>query len=581
MKKLSILFLTLCAILCGVTAFACGGGEEEKVKVNLVDYEDKTINVEYGGFYTIESFVYDTDGKSYALASEIKDNGGNAVAISDKTLLIEKAKYVVTYTVDVFADKTTKTVTINAYRKPIITVDKTEVTVNVDVDGYYLPEITAVDGDGKDVSIKKEIYYSDYLGDEKTDYNGTDENYRPKKAGTYYLLITATDENGFSNTEKVVFYGESYGTSPSIVMNEDYAKRVKNLESGKTATFVSYNDLPDKEDYVGVGNGEVKGAVKIDMQSANRIYMSMNYSAKALSALDKEEYNRVIFAVYFKTEAETFMINGNQKTVKNPCFMHNYYGVSGYNDSTKVFDTNKWLYINTSLDNFIECFGGATSTDTDLFLLQTYQYAKATEDKTALQRSNTEVYIGNINVFYQEPALFNATPYSADFVIASAEKNYVGNSTLKGIFDEGIDYYDGGAIKLSRTGGQAINVTLGLSAEELTALKSKYNEIVFNIGVVFTGNTTGAWFNTGNNYKNGLMNKVCTTNSLADKTWYTKTVSIDDFIAAINDSKQVFYMMTGVSPSTGENRNFDLYIGDIEFTPQYDNLGEDKTWQNT
>ena len=531
MKKFVISILFACTFLCLIFVTACGE------KVELVDFSDKTVNIEYGTSYTVESYAYDGSGKSYALSSTVTDVDGDSMELVGGVIVVEKSEYTVTYTADEVKDKPQKTVTIKGYTKPIITVDKTELTVNVDADGYYIPKITAVDGDGEIITdIKKEIYLSEYLGDTLTDYNGIDENYRPEKAGTYFLKIIATDKNGFSNEEKIVFYGKSYGNKPGITITEEYAERVTNAVSGTKGVFVENEDLPNNADYSG-------DAIKIIFNSANRLYMSMNYSARALTRFSENEYNKVRFNLYFKTDAEYFMINGDQETAENPCFLYKYY------KKAQVLETNKWVFLEMSLNDFIEYLGGGQSTNVDLFLLKTWQNS-----------INAEIFIGDLEVFYQAPTLLKTSSQTVGSVIASSTKTFVDNSEIKNIFGD-VGEYQGGAIKLNRQGGQAINVTIGLTARQVEDLKNTFSTIKFSFGVVY-GTTSWVTANNNANYKDALIVKSGEV-ILSSAKWYEKTISIDDFIVAMNandnDENTVFLMMTGAGGT------FDLYVGDIEF----------------
>lgn len=389
MKKVLIILFAFCTAYCFFAFAACG----TKTETELSDFADKTVNAEYGSTYTVEKYAYDKNGVAYELTAEIKDGTGEKVSTNTFGFVVKKTSYTVKYTAESFNGKPTKTITVNAFKKPRIVVDKTENILNVDIDTFYIPQIKAYDqNDAEITNVTKEIYYSGYTGDVKTDYNGTDEKYKPSKAGTYYLLITATDASGFKNTEKVVFFGKSYGTTPCIKMTEEYAARVTNFTRKTSGTLVKNADLPDNSVYSG-------NAVKIDVNSADKIYISLNYSPRALSELSQERYNRVRIPVYFSASEKLkyFVINGDQDKSPNPCFLFNCLGRA--HGDLKAF-VNKWLYIDISLDDFVKCCGGKNVLGTDLFLLKTWQQGEEGADaKETAKNSCVEMYIGDIEMY--------------------------------------------------------------------------------------------------------------------------------------------------------------------------------------
>lgn len=565
MKKVLITLLAVCAACCAFAFVACGS----KTETELSDFADKTVNAEYGSTYTVEKYAYDKGGVAYELTAEIKDDAGKKVSTNSFGFVVEKPSYTVKYTAKDVGGSPTKTITVNAFKKPIITVDKSEKIVNVDVDGFYIPQIKAYDqNDAEITNVTKEIYYSGYTGDVKTDYNGTDERYKPSKAGTYYLLITATDEKGFKNAEKVVFYGKSYGTDPCIKMTEEYAARVTNFTRKTSGTLVKNADLPDNSVYSG-------DAVKIDVNSADKIYMSLNYSPRALSELNQEQYNRVRIPVYFKANEEKlryFVINGDQDKLSNPCFLFNNFGKKSV--ANLMAYANKWFYIDMSLDEFVECCGGKTETSTDLFLLKTYQEGVKDENGNVIatvKETCVETYIGDVSIFYQNPTLFIAAEDTTDKIVATnTEKTFANNATLKTLFTD-VGAYSGGAVKINRVGGQELFVKLGLNLDALNKIKGNYTHVTFRVGVVYGANTTGVWVNTNDKYKHGAITQTGLV-VLENTKWYTLTLSIQDFISAVNGDE--VSMMMG-----GANGSYEIYFGDIEMYSKSDNLGEDKTWR--
>ena len=75
MRKFLIKFLAVITVLCVMLSAACA--QESKTDATLVDFTDVTISAEYGSTYTVNDYVYDTDGVRYTLSATVKDGDGN------------------------------------------------------------------------------------------------------------------------------------------------------------------------------------------------------------------------------------------------------------------------------------------------------------------------------------------------------------------------------------------------------------------------------------------------------------------------------------------------------------------------
>lgn len=364
-----------------------------------------------------------------------------------------------------------------------------------------------------------------------------------------------------SGGDKFIECGTVTKTDDTVVGDKQYAFKatagsarnfVTSLTSGE---FVENSSIPNKaDDYT--GNAALRG----NCASGAIFAVTLNYTREELTAL-KSDYNTVTVSFMFTGTAtdssKTATVNDNYGTTSSIT----HAGIV-YKTGLKQATLNNWYTYTISLDDLIETMGLESADLADNQALLTRIWYNGTN-----VNGTVNAYVGDIVLSYVKPTILIVSEANKNNVEASATRTFVDNTTLKSTFTSGdIESYSGGAITLSRTGGQDINVTIDLSADELTALKSKYSSVVFNIGVVYEGNTTGVWINTANNRANYLLNKVNQT-TLTSGTWYTKTISIDDFIAALNTTtpNKVTFMTTGVSPSSGDNITFALYIGDIEF----------------
>lgn len=338
-----------------------------------------------------------------------------------------------------------------------------------------------------------------------------------------------------------------------LTMGANYLSRLTvGNASGNTINHVATNQpaYVEKTDSSFPSGSYDGNAISGVIYAANKTYITMNYSAKDYAALT--QYNTVSLNLYFEQGSEAgataeFAMNGSITDTNGvTCLL-----------SASTIKKGTWYKVSVSKDAFVSAMGGAESDSKTLFLvnlwLKNLDYCR--------------LYVGDIEFSYKEPTLFIADSDNVNNNLSDAA--FVENASIQEVFTDA-DGYTGNAVKLTRNRGQAINITLDINAEEITALKTKYSQVVFNFGVVYSTGVTS--LNRNANFANGLIEKAGLTSKINDKVWYTKTISIDDFIVAVNandtDSKTVFFMTAWTDPSTapaGTTSSYDIYIGNIEF----------------
>ena len=155
MRK-SILFLLCCILTLSFSVFVgCGGGkkqsESEKesqssTAIELVDFEDKTEEVEIGTTYYLNNVVTDIDENDYQVSYAVVTGAGETVVVDSYELdVTDISGYVITCTALIAEGNVTRTITLTVKdtTAPVVTFGKVKEGY-LDVE-YVLPEITVTD----------------------------------------------------------------------------------------------------------------------------------------------------------------------------------------------------------------------------------------------------------------------------------------------------------------------------------------------------------------------------------------------------------------------------------------------------
>ena len=138
MRK-SILFLLCCILTLSLSMFVgCFGGDGESqsekesqstpsTSIQLVDFEDKTEEVEVGTTYWLNNVVTDTNENDYQVSYSVTNTAGDVVVLEGYELVVtDITGYVITCTAITAEGNVTRTITLTVKdtTAPVITFGK-------------------------------------------------------------------------------------------------------------------------------------------------------------------------------------------------------------------------------------------------------------------------------------------------------------------------------------------------------------------------------------------------------------------------------------------------------------------------
>ncbi|MBQ8320149.1 MAG: Ig-like domain-containing protein [Clostridia bacterium] len=320
--------------------------------------------------------------------------------------------------------------------------------------------------------------------------------------------------------------------------------------------------------------------------------ISNQFTAEELTAI-KKDYNLVSmwFAIDLTEKttgtAATSYLTGKASSGGYASFEDNFLSYAGA--SKRVYSTDeangKWQKLTISIEEYIALVSadtGEVAVDNKVLLLG------MTLEGTTLQDSSF-IYVGDIIFEYETPtvvAISSAT--SSRFTLngdASASKMGVVNATDVDATSE----YKGMAQKFKSwncaTSGAGWSISNQFTAEELNAIKEKYNSVsmwfAFDLtektaGTAatsyLTGKGSGGYANFKDNFLSyaGASKRVYSTDE-ANGKWQKLTISIDEYIALASAStgevavgNKVLLLGMTLEGTTLQDSSF-IYIGDIFF----------------
>ena len=161
MKKIVCMLVLVCSLIVSAfTLVGCGGAEPVKPAVNLVNWEDETVEVTLHSDVEISTdAVYDDAGKAYAVVAKVKTKGGEDVPVIGGKFIADYAGgYEIIYSLhdeSVTAPSRTVTVNIKNSDTPVPYFMKSNIVVY---------ENTPFDVPAHGVSIAPEINFTQELG---------------------------------------------------------------------------------------------------------------------------------------------------------------------------------------------------------------------------------------------------------------------------------------------------------------------------------------------------------------------------------------------------------------------------------
>ncbi|MBE5754120.1 MAG: hypothetical protein E7340_02130 [Clostridiales bacterium] len=580
MKKVLFKIFTFVLALCCVGLVACDNSSQNNA-ATLVDFENSTLEVAYGESYNIADYVYDSEGNRYEVTATITDSDNQKVE-AEKVFQVVKASYKVVYSVNFNGENVSKTVSIKAFSVPMIEFgDNAEQTYTLGILPVEFPAISASDLiDGTITNITKEVYFqSSYKLEKMEDYDGVSNYYVPKKIGTYFWKVTATNSAGQSNSRVLYFYITKDPGTYDLLVYEGGETAYKSSNANITFEYVTPSEFPIE----GINNefGYDKPAYKIaGIPNDALITADFGYTAKEYLALEaKGEFNAVEF--YYMIDSTEYptrtsvgnndqRINGQEEVSYNDNWT--FFSSAGYYAARKSLEekaivkenryitTNKWQVAIVPVSEFVKSLGtGKTGK-----VLKSFMYKS--QDKV-------DLYISDVKFIQHD---WNSVPNKGPYGITVKEYNYNRITASKGVtvsyetelpstysykgvtgaVDNTIGY-DGNAVKFGITANaQKVYATFNYTAEEFLKLEQegKFNAVKFT---VMTGGGS-------NNSKTNLISKV---KGLTNGVWKTYVISIADFASTFTEPTST---KAAIYQSYIEGNAHDFYVGNIEVIKDYD-----------
>ena len=223
--------------------------------IQLVDFEDKTVEVELGSVYRLPNVISDASDKDYQVAYTITTKSGDPVDLSDYQLTIaDLGGYIVTCTAVTAKGNITRTLTINVKDSTAPTITFGRVKPGCINEEYTLPEVNVNDASSNVTTVVKVFLVSGTVETEVTITNG---KFTPTVSGKYVIKVTATDASnnkGTATTEFQVLEEKVQETvDPNEVIDfdeEDDLESVKYI--GNFQERVSFSWLQSFEGETGV-----------------------------------------------------------------------------------------------------------------------------------------------------------------------------------------------------------------------------------------------------------------------------------------------------------------------------------------
>ena len=563
MRKFLLILSTMIMFFALSFAVGCAPKQNEPISnATLVDFFDETISVEYGSLYTVESYVYDTNGERYTLTVKITDSDGNALDVKDN-FIVSAESYYLTYTTKFGGENKGKSVTINAYAKPLIEMEKLERTFALGILPYTIPNITITDPLDDTVTYTKEIFYINSKGQkEKTSYNGADETWMPDKLGSYTLKIVATNKQGISNEEEVNFYVKTpiFGFQPDTDTAGWFrsgSKKAEYVENSKLPT--TYVDAEGVTQNIDNSVGFKGDAAYMSVANDYRLVVDMGLSATEYESMAKE-YSSVTFS-YLIVGTVSFT-NADGKTDENGNLVYN--GL--FSRAGASVAKNQWHTVTIPFMEFVAAMRVYDIDENTLFVMHNWQPGET-----------VDFYFSGITL-NKPTASFVPTASNANTLSANTKKGvYVASAALPTTYVdadgvtqniENTIQYTGNAVRVSIKNDNNLYVAMDYTASEYQAMKDKYESVTFTYLVVGTVSFTGRY---GTERSEGSLFYLANAD-LSKNEWHTVTVSFEHFLTAMQaknatddagnviDDNTLFLFNTWVNGSA----TLDFYLGGIE-----------------
>lgn len=217
------------------------GGNVDTSNVQLAEFDDVTASVLLGDEYTLPETVKDEDGKEYSVSYSIQTQSGKSVGAIDGVFWVDRFEnYSILCSVKLSeTDVRTRTINLTVQDKGAPTITFSDFEDGATGIEYTLPVVTVSDNSGENIIPSAKLYklYGATRGEEMNINSG---KFTPSESGYYLYEVTAIDGSGntATATEVLYFYG-GVRTTDLLTFDEPEYLEFLDLGANKTSTWLS------------------------------------------------------------------------------------------------------------------------------------------------------------------------------------------------------------------------------------------------------------------------------------------------------------------------------------------------------
>ena len=217
------------------------GGNVDTSNVQLAEFDDVTASVLLGDEYTLPETVKDEDGKEYSVSYSIQTQSGKSVGAIDGVFWVDRFEnYSILCSVKLSeTDVRTRTINLTVQDKGAPTITFSDFEDGATGIEYTLPVVTVSDNSGENIIPSAKLYKL-YGATREEEMNINSGKFTPSESGYYLYEVTAIDGSGntATATEVLYFYG-GVRTTDLLTFDEPEYLEFLDLGANKTSTWLS------------------------------------------------------------------------------------------------------------------------------------------------------------------------------------------------------------------------------------------------------------------------------------------------------------------------------------------------------
>lgn len=210
--------------------------------ITLVDFDNQSDTVYLGDKYDLSTtLVKDESGKEYPVVYSVKTQSGKTVGLIDGAFWVDiYESYSILCSVQLSeTDVRTRTISLTVKDNLAPTIDFSAFQDGATGVEYTLPDVTVSDNSGENIIPSAKLYklYGATRGEEMNINSG---KFTPSESGYYLYEVTAIDGSGntATATEVLYFYG-GVRTTDLLTFDESEYLELLDLGANKTSTWLS------------------------------------------------------------------------------------------------------------------------------------------------------------------------------------------------------------------------------------------------------------------------------------------------------------------------------------------------------